>query len=592
MNKSFFLLSLLSFVLVVSPFTSAAAEDRVLRLGIMSFEGSTGFTTHIKEEDKILSEIAQKLQTHLPNLKIQTRFYRMNDLMKAIAKKEVDIFLGSSGLFWQMKQYGVRDIASIVSSTAPNPNKGVAGVIFTRKDRTDINNLEDARGKVASAGLENMFLAYQLGFATIAGKGHDPERFFSKIYHHDLPVLETVKQVRSGEADVGVLRACILESEFPDWQNYFKILNEQKDPEFKCAHSTDLYPNWTMAATSGLDPEVIKQLTQTLLNLPPDGEKQLAWSLVTDFEKVNQVARLLKTDAYSHLKEWTIKRVWEEHNTLIICALLGLIAFLFHVWRVENLVAKRTQALSDEIKRRVTAEKDAREIGNRLMLAHKLNIVSQLSTLFAHELKQPLAVTQYSTDSMKILLGQEHPDLKKLSKCRKSIEAQTEKMTSIIDRVRSYTKSSQKRDRVFSLAPIVKNAVVRKRKYAEIKLELPQEDLKIMGEELEIELLLENLLNNSINASPKDEPIQVSFRKEKNDCLLTISNGGKKLSEAEIKKLCQPLTTSQPSGLGLGISIIESISEAHHAKVSFLPNPQGGLTVKIAFPPVESNRNA
>ena len=113
-----------------------------------------------------------------------------------------------------------------------------------------------------------------------------------------------------------------------------------------------------------------------------------------------------------------------------------------------------------------------------------------------------------------------------------------------------------------------------------------------MGEELEIELLLENLLNNSINASPKDEPIQVSFRKEKNDCLLTISNGGKNLSEAEIKKLCQPLTTSQPSGLGLGISIIESISEAHHAKVSFLPNPQGGLTVKIAFPPVESNRNA
>lgn len=516
----------------------------------------------------------------------------MNDLMKAIAKKEVDIFLGSSGLFWQMKQHGVRDIASIVSSTAPNPNKGVAGVIFTRKDRKDINSLEDARGKVASAGLENMFLAYQLGFATIARQGNDPERFFSKIFHHDLPVLETVKQVRSGEADVGVLRACILESEFPDWQNYFKILNEQKDPEFKCAHSTDLYLNWTMAATSGLEPEVIKQLTQTLLNLPPDGEKQLAWSLVTDFEKVNQVARLLKTDAYSHLKEWTIKRVWNEHKMLIACALLGFITFLFHVWRVENLVAKRTQALSDEIKRRVTAEKDAREIGNRLMLAHKLNIVSQLSTLFAHELKQPLAVTQYSTDSMKILLGQEHPDLEKLSKCRKSIEAQTEKMTSIIDRVRSYTKSNQKRDKVFSLAPLVKNAVIRKRKYADIKLELPQEDLQIMGEELEIELLLENLLNNSINASPKEEPIKVSIRKEKNDCLLTISNGGEKLSEAEIKKLCQPLTTSRPSGLGLGISIIESISEAHHAKVSFLPNSEGGLTVKIAFPLVESSRNA
>lgn len=119
MIKRFFLLFLLTFVLGVSPLISASVEVRVLRLGIMSFEGSSGFTTHIKEEDKILSEIAQKLQTHLPNLKIQTRFYRMNDLMKAIAKKEVDIFLGSSDLFWQMKQHGVRDIASIVSSTAP-----------------------------------------------------------------------------------------------------------------------------------------------------------------------------------------------------------------------------------------------------------------------------------------------------------------------------------------------------------------------------------------------------------------------------------------------------------------------------------------
>jgi predicted neutral ceramidase superfamily lipid hydrolase len=91
MIKRFFLLFLLTFVLGVSPLISASVEVRVLRLGIMSFEGSSGFTTHIKEEDKILSEIAQKLQTHLPNLKIQTRFYRMNDLMKAIAKKEVEI---------------------------------------------------------------------------------------------------------------------------------------------------------------------------------------------------------------------------------------------------------------------------------------------------------------------------------------------------------------------------------------------------------------------------------------------------------------------------------------------------------------------
>ena len=122
---------------------------RTIRLGVMRFRGQNGFTTHIKDEDRLLAQVPQWIASHVPGIQLETRYYRMNDLMRAIEAKKVDVFLGSSGLFWQMKHTGARDLATIVSAQTPDPNEGVAGVIFVRKDRTDLNTLSDLKGKTA-----------------------------------------------------------------------------------------------------------------------------------------------------------------------------------------------------------------------------------------------------------------------------------------------------------------------------------------------------------------------------------------------------------------------------------------------------------
>ena len=105
---------------------------RTVRLGVMSFRGQNGFTTHIDDEDRLLAQVPQWIASHVPGIQLETRYYRMNDLMRAVETKNVYVFLGSSGLFWQMKHTGARDLATIVSAQTPDPNEGVAGVIFVR----------------------------------------------------------------------------------------------------------------------------------------------------------------------------------------------------------------------------------------------------------------------------------------------------------------------------------------------------------------------------------------------------------------------------------------------------------------------------
>jgi signal transduction histidine kinase len=48
-----------------------------------------------------------------------------------------------------------------------------------------------------------------------------------------------------------------------------------------------------------------------------------------------------------------------------------------------------------------------------------------------------------------------------------------------------------------------------------------------------------------------------------------------------------PERTANPNGLGLGLSIVAQIAEAHGANLDVRPGPEGGLTVAVDFPPAD-----
>lgn len=564
---------------------------RTVRLGVMSFRGQNGFTTHIADEDRLLAQVPYWIASHVPDIRLETRYYRMNDLMRAIEAKKVDVFLGSSGLFWQMKHTGARDLATIVSAQTPDPNEGVAGVIFVRKDRTDLNTLADLKGKTASMGLDNMFLATQLSMAAIAKAGYDPRHFFSFSHHYDLPVPRAVDDAMNRTVDVGILRACVLESEFPNWQNKLKIINAQTSGTFHCARSTDAYPNWTMAAVSGFDPELSRALAVALLTMPPTDSGAYHWSLATDFEHVDNVSRLLKTDGYAYLNDWTFSRLWQEYREILILILLLVAGFLIHVWRVEKLVDRRTAELRNEMRRREASEASLREFEQRLESTRKMSIVSEMSSVIAHEIRQPLASVQYLADGIRVLLRRGDTDTKKMQRCADGICRQVDKINAVVDRVRTYAKEEQKRDESIDFSALVPQVAgkLRDRMTATLSVNIAP-DLFVRGDALELELAVANLLKNAREAAGAEGHVSVDLNREAYSVVLTIENSGKVLTDDDFKRLTHPLASGKKDGLGLGLPIVRSITEAHRGNLVLIPRPLGGVIATLKLPLIEAQK--
>lgn len=104
-------------------------------------------------------------------------------------------------------------------------------------------------------------------------------------------------------------------------------------------------------------------------------------------------------------------------------------------------------------------------------------------------------------------------------------------------------------------------------------------------------ILLARMINNLIdNAIVHNEggPIRVATDTDEDSARLVVESGGPVLDPAEIARLGQPFqrlgTERTGPGLGLGLSIVSAIVNAHGGRLDFEALSQGGLRVTVSLP--------
>lgn len=103
------------------------------------------------------------------------------------------------------------------------------------------------------------------------------------------------------------------------------------------------------------------------------------------------------------------------------------------------------------------------------------------------------------------------------------------------------------------------------------------------------EQLIANLVDNALRHNCPGGLVDVATECRENHAVLTVTNTGPEVPAAAVDRLFQPfqrLTANRIShqGLGLGLSIVEAIADAHQAGITACPRPDGGLIVEVAFP--------
>jgi signal transduction histidine kinase len=123
-----------------------------------------------------------------------------------------------------------------------------------------------------------------------------------------------------------------------------------------------------------------------------------------------------------------------------------------------------------------------------------------------------------------------------------------------------------------------------------VEFEAQLSPARLSGDRRLIERLITNLLQNALRHNDAGGDVKVSVRERAGSSVLTISNTGPVVPANTITTLTQPFQRLAPDrtghrdGLGLGLSIVEAIANAHDATLELEPRDGGGLEVTVRFP--------
>lgn len=513
--------------------------------------------------------------------------------------KDADLVLGSTGTYLRMPNKGLRDLATVASDLHPDPNKAEGSLFVTLKSRTDINTLEDMKGKRLAATGPNGFAGHDLAFGELALRGQDPDHFFSSetYTHYDMPAVLT--KLRNNQADIGIVRNCLLENLKKQGHNIDDIksllVKDMGDSE-RCLTSTDLYPNWTIAATPRLSPELSRRVVLKLFSLPsnPGG---LHWTVASDYSGADAMYKQIRRGPYAYLREWNLKRFWDMYWPWCLLGLVLLAAGIAHHIRTSYLVEKRTRQLRESFQNQRRLEDKARRAQERMASLQKTGVVGQMSLIVAHELRQPLSAISGYIHGIERLLDQNNPaNTGMLISGIDAIKSQAKTAESILEKVRTYARKKGHPRSLLDANEIVLEAVntLNEAMLSPTKVtfsRLTAGDGKVWGDKTELELAIQNLVKNALHAvsSEKDPSVSVTVHKESSSggsprISISVCDNGPRLSDEAFEKLSSVLSSSKIDGLGLGLSIVRLIVENHGGQLEFFRGPKDGLKAVIFLP--------
>lgn len=576
-------------------------EAAAVRVGVLAYRG-------VDHAVRSWTPMVRYLTRRIPERRFVVVPLPLDELSRATKNGEIDYVFTNSGQYVMLEEaVGISRIATLKKAISSGVSNVYGAVIFSRADRRDIRRLADLKGKVLAAVSDRAFGGFQMAWRELKAAGIDPFDDLKEIRFQGFPQDDIVFKVRDGEVDAGTVRTDVLETmadndkiDLAD----FRILNRRAVPGHRMALSTRLYPEWPLASTPHMPAELSEKVALALLSLPSDSPEMLAagypgWTVPLDYKPVHDLFRDLEIGPYAP-RDAGIFDALRRHWEWVLFASTLLVLIIFHGIRTEQQVLRRTRQLSDvnrelehEIQERRSAEERARQHEAELAHVSRVNVIGEMTSGLAHELRQPLAAIRNYAEGGIRRLKRRNGDAGELREALTQIAEQAGRAGQIIARVRGYMRKRQPRREAVDLNRAVEEAVSLLRHDAvnagvEVTLDLAPELPAVTGDLIEFEQVIINLGRNAIDAMAEEKAgprrLTISTGAADGVVSVTVGDSGPGLAADEAERIWQPFVTSKDSGLGLGLSICRSIIDAHGGRISAETPAGGGFSVSFSIP--------
>lgn len=564
-----------------------ALAGTTVRIAVTS--GGHG-TTSLKPLDQSVKALEARFGPS--NVTIRERV-TLTELGHMLERGEVDYFISTSGVSRRNLSEGSRDLLTITDSRFPDPNKSYGSLFFTRRG-SGIKALEDMRDRTLVANHPNGPYSYLVGMGEIKRAGYDASTFFKSQRFLMQSAEDVVQAVLDGRADVGIVASCILEDFFPAESEARRNLEPVSlKAAAPCMRSTDQHPNWTLSAVRGADPETTREVVLTLLGMPasPDGVR---WSITTDFQSTDQVFKAFRTGVYDVMNERSFSDFVEKYWLFAAVPLAAALLCFGFAALLRRMVEIRTRELKRTLENERRLRREVQEADERYRRLLRVGLLGQLSTMFAHEIRQPVGAILAYVQGLRNFCasGSLTPEMSEgvLAK----INAQAERVSDIVERVRLYARTDAVDRITTDLRDVVDEAVgpfKRNTRFeGKIILEPPasSEKFTVRVSPLEISIALHDLMQNAVDAlasaGTADPRITIRIERTEERLAVVVSDNGPQLTQDEVARMTAPLHTTKSSGMGLGLILVNSIATGHGGHLRLSPAACGGLEARLILP--------
>ena len=222
---------------------------------------------------------------------------------------------------------------------------------------------------------------------------------------------------------------------------------------------------------------------------------------------------------------------------------------------------------------------------------HRLSTMSELATAIAHELNQPLATIMAAASTARRLV--QGTPASELSDVVDDIMEATARAAEVMRRARGMIRrdrQGQEPVRLKEIVTAVSRLVASDLVINQVTLLLRLEDVPpVSGDRVQLQQVVLNLLLNAIDAvraQPRGRrqvtvtiPQEIPGRVE-----LIVADSGPGLREDVAARVFEPFTTTKSGGMGLGLTVVRAIIEAHGGRVEVESSTEGGAAFRVSLP--------
>lgn len=265
-------------------------------------------------------------------------------------------------------------------------------------------------------------------------------------------------------------------------------------------------------------------------------------------------------------------------------------------------LTSRVKLQAIEAERREQNTKALYELNDRLnqeknsiqLEAARETIRSNILRSVSHDLRTPLTAI---SGAAAVLLSSEEPRTEKDASLLWDIKNDADALTTMVENLLSVTRiqdsSAPLKKREEMLEEVAGDAVLTIRRRfpeAQIKLDLSEDILYLPMEPMLIKQVIVNLLENAARHSGDCEHICLHLFRQENWAVVEVRDQGNGLSP-EIMKAVQSghplprdLSGDSTRGMGIGLSVCQSIIKAHDGFFAAGNDPEGGAVFRFGLP--------